>query len=403
VALLGAIQFSPFILFTLPAGVWVDRLSRRALLVVGDVGRAGLLATIPIAYALDAVTLWQLYTVGFLVGTLTVFFDVAYQSYLPSLVQRAHLVEANSKLETTRSGAQLVGPGAAGGLIEALTAPVAIVADAVSFVVSGAFLVRIRHDEKSSRQARPAAAGMRVEVVEGLRYVLGNVYLRAQAACTGIGNFFGSLVFAILLVYAVRTLGLTPAAIGLVFSLSNVGFLLGALLANRISSRLGVGRATIAAAVLFGPGLFLIPLAPSSEPLPFLIGALALMSFGSVVYNITQVSLRQAITPERLQGRMNAVMRFIVWGTIPLGQLAGGALGSTIGLRETLWVGAAGASVGFVPIALSPMRSLDRFPEPDELAPTVAAGAGGVVGGVAAGVDTAGAGAGAGPATASDA
>jgi MFS family permease len=367
VAALSTIEFLPFILFTLPAGVLVDRLPRRAILIVGDAGRALLLGTIPFVHAFGGLTIWQLYAVGFVVGILTVFFDVAYQSYLPSLVERDRLVEGNSKLQVSSSAAQIVGPGLAGALIGVLTAPDAIVVDSLTFVASVCFLFAIRKRERFKRAAaedeRPR---MKDEMLEGLRWVFGNSYLRAQAACTGSGNFFSSLIFAILIVYAVRRLHLSAGEIGLVFSLGNAGFLVGALTANRIGRALGVGRTTLLGSLLFGPGMILIPLAPRAHPLPFLIGAQVLTSFGSVVYNITQVSFRQTITPERLQGRMNSVMRLLVWGTMPLGSLLGGALASTIGLHDAIWVGSIGACFSFVPIVLSPIITLKEMPQPVE-------------------------------------
>jgi MFS family permease len=372
VALLGTIEFLPFVLVSLPAGVWVDRLPRRPILIVGDLGRAALLLSIPIAHWLDLLRLEQLYVVGFLAGVLTVFFDVAYQSYLPSLVDRSQLVEGNSKLEVSRSGAQLGGPGLAGVLVEALTAPIAVLVDAVSYVFSGLFVLRIRTREQVPERAarRSLLAGMRSELAEGLRYVLGHRLLRPIAACTAISNFFYSLVFAIFVVYAVRTLDLSPATIGLVLSIGNVGFLGGALLANRISSRVGVGRAILLGTLLFGPSLLLVPAAPHALPHPFLAASVLFAGFGAVVYNVTQVSLRQAITPERLQGRMNSVMRFIVWGVIPVGTLLGGALGTWIGLRPAMWIGAGGATLAFLPVLFSSVRSVREVPTPaDEPVP----------------------------------
>jgi MFS family permease len=365
VALLGVIVFAPFVLVSLPAGVWVDRLPRRPILIVGDLGRAALLSSIPIAYALDALTIWQLYAVGFLFGVLTVFFDVAYQSFLPSLVTRQQLVDGNSKLEISRSGAQLGGPALAGGLIQALTAPVAVLVDAVSFVGSGLFVLSIRtREEVPARDNRRSPfAGMRAELSEGLRYVLGHRYLRSIAASTATFNFCGNVGGAIFLVYAVRTLGLSPGEIGVVFALGNIGALTGALTSNRVAARIGVGW-TIVAGAATGIAALLIPLAPTSGPIPFLIAAQAIIGFGVVIYNVTQVSLRQAITPERLQGRMNSVMRFVVWGVIPLGSLTGGVIATAIDLRAAIWVGAIGMSLAFLPVLLSPVRSLRRMPEP---------------------------------------
>jgi MFS family permease len=366
VASLTTVQFLPFLLFTLPAGVWVDRLSRRMILIVGDLGRSVLLATIPLAYLLDALTLWQLYAVGFLVGIFTVFFDVAYQSYLPYLVARDQLVEGNSKLQVTVSGAQIGGPAIGGGLIDLLTAPYAIFADAVSFVASGAFTAAIKKRE-SIPERRPGEARpkMWTDLKEGLVYVVKHPYLRPQAICTSTSNFFGSMTFAILLVFAARVWDLSAGMVGLGIGLGSVGWLLGAVSVSRLQRLLGVGKTTLVATILFGPPWLLIPFAPKSFPLPFLVGAIVVGGFGGVVYNITQVSLRQAITPERLQGRMNAVMRFIVWGTLPLGSLAGGALASTIGLRTTLIVSAAGGTLAVLPILFSPILALEKIPEPE--------------------------------------
>jgi MFS family permease len=368
VAALGVVEFLPFILFTLPAGVLVDRLPRRMILIVGDAGRALLLGTIPLVYAFGGLTIGQLYVVGFLGGILTVFFDVAYQSYVPALVERDRLVEGNSKLQVTASAAQILGPGLAGALIGLLSAPDAVAVDAVTFVASACFVLAIRrreHREVPSAAAEPPRR-MKEDMLEGLHWVFGNPYLRAQAACTGSANFFSSVIFSVLIVYAVRVLHLSPAKIGLVFSLGNGGFLVGALLANRIGRLLGVGRATLVAALLSGPPMLLVPLAPRSNPLPLLIAAQVVASFGIVVYNITQVSFRQTITPERLQGRMNSVMRLLVWGTMPLGSLLGGALASTLGLHEAIWIGAIGGSFTFLPILLSPIVRLKEMPNPVE-------------------------------------
>jgi MFS family permease len=367
VAALGIVEFLPFILFTLPAGVWVDRLPRRPILIAGDLGRAALLASIPVAYLGDALTLGQLYVVGFLVGVCTVFFDVAYMSYLPALVERDHIIEGNSKMEISRSAAQIGGPGFGGLLVEAFTAPYAILADAVSFLGSGLFILRIRKHEPRPEppSAEQGKAGLWTELKEGLRFVLGNPNLRAQAGCTGTSNFFSNVSFAIIIVFLVRELGLSPAVIGLVFSIGSVGSLLAAFTSNRISRRFGIGPTTIAMALLFGPATFLVAFAPvGNQAIPFLIVAQLLFGFSVVVYNIVQVSYRQAICPPQLQGRMNSVMRFIVWGTIPLGALLGGALGTWVGLRETLVVGAIGGSLSFLWIFLSPQRHLREMPEP---------------------------------------
>ena len=375
VALLGTIEMLPFILFTLPAGVWVDRLRRRPILIAGDLVRAASLISIPVAYAAGVLSMPQLYVVGFINGIATVFFDVAYQSYLPALVERDQLVEGNSKLEVSRSAAAILGPGAAGFLIGAITAPIAIFVDSISFLASALFLFGIRRREPEVRRQVDehgrVTSSMRRETMEGLRYVLGHPYLRAIAACTSVSNLFSQFVFAILVVYLLRELGLTPAIVGVVFSIGAVGFLLGALSGNRIASRLGVGRTIVLAALAFAPGNVLIAIAPPAAAVPFLIAGVFLGSFSGVVYNINQVSLRQAITPERMQGRMNATMRFLVWGTIPIGSLLAGALATTIGLRETIVIGAIGGFLPVLFVLFSPVRTLREMPAPvDDDPPT---------------------------------
>jgi MFS family permease len=364
-SLLEVLGFLPFILLALPAGVWVDRLRRRPILIVGDASRGVLLATIPIAYAFGVLTIWQLLAVQFVVGIFTVFFDVAYQSYLPSLVEREDLVEANSKLQLTVSLAQVAGPSMSGGLIAAFTAPYAIVVDAISFALSTAFMIPIKRSETlPERHADTPKPAMLPELKEGLRWVVGNPQLRAIAACTGSSNLFGSLSFAIFVLYAVRVLHLSSVQVGLVFACGSVGAVVGALVVGRVRRRFNVGPTIVSSAVLFCAGGLAFPLAPRSFPLPVLIVGFFAIQFGNVVYNITQVSFRQAITPERLQGRMNAAMRWIVWGTIPIGTILGGVIGAAASLHFALWVGAIGSLLPFWIIALSPVRSIRELPEP---------------------------------------
>jgi MFS family permease len=336
--LLGVAGSAPFLLIGLLAGVWVDRLRRRPILIGADVGRALLLGSIPVAALLGLLRIEQLYLVAFLVGILTVFFDVAYQAFLPALVPRARLVEGNSKLEASRSIAQIAGPGLGGGLVQLVTAPVTLVADALSFLGSALFLALIRAPETAPTSE--ARASVWREIGEGLRVVLGNRLLRAIAGCTGTWNLFSNVMFAVLVLYATRELGIEPAV-------------------------LGPGR-TIVGAALFGSATsLLIPLAqgPAAVVVALLTVAHFLMGL-SVVYNITQVSLRQAIIPDRLQGRMNATMRFLVWGTLPMGSLIGGVLGETIGLRPTLVVGALGSLLASVWLLFSPLRHLRDHPVP---------------------------------------
>lgn len=374
--LLTTIEFLPFIFLSLPAGVWVDRLRRRPILIGGDVGRAIALLSIPVAFALDSLTIWQLYVVGFTVGCLTVFFDVAYQSYLPSIVDRDQLVEGNSKLEITRSASQIAGPSLAGILIGLLKAPIAIVLDAFSFLVSAAFIFWIRRAEPpivTHDEAAGPKPSMRQEIAVGLRYVTGHRWLRSIAATTGTSNFFGNISGAILILFLVRDRSFTPELLGFAFSIGSSGVLLAALVTSRLTKRLGVGRMLVLSSIGFSVAGLPVAIAPDS----LLFSAVALSGFlggfCGVAWNVNQVSLRQAITPARMQGRMNATMRFIVWGTMPIGAILGGFLGGAIGLHNTIWVGALGGLLAFVPVALSPVRRIVTMPEPTE-EPPVAAG-----------------------------
>ena len=422
VALLNTMEFLPFVFFALPAGVWIDRLRRRPILIGADVGRAALLATIPVAYVLGVLTIWQLYVVGFAVGVLTVFFDVAYQAYLPSLVDRDRILDGNAKLAATGSIAQTAGPAIAGVLIGALTAPIAILANSLSFVASGIALVLIRKPEhaptsrdggsaahgveraasrvdsvagRTAMAAAPGAAGatsasgsvteapapsLRREIAAGVRYVWANPFLRPIAIAMGWTNFTGQVVFSLFLLYAVRELGLTAATLGLILGIGNVGLILGAVSAQWVARRLGLGRAIVVGLAVAGPATLLIPLAPPDDPIPFLIAQGVVFGWAALVFNINQVSFRQAITPEHLQGRMNATMKFVATVTIPAGSILGGVLATTVGLREALFVGAMGSVFAAVPMLLSPVWRLrgveDVAGMPGVHVPDAAGGAG---------------------------
>ncbi|MEP7287264.1 MAG: MFS transporter [Chloroflexota bacterium] len=369
---LEAAQFAPFLLIGLFAGVWVDRRRRRPILIMGDIGRGLLLASIPLAALFHMLGLGQLYIVAFLVGILTLFFDVAYQAYLPSLVSREHLVEGNSKLEISRAIAQIGGPGLAGILIKLLTAPLTIVLDALSFFISALFLWRVKTQE-AVPVPRAEGRHMLHEIREGLGVVFGSPILRSIAGCTSMANLFGSMQLAVYILFVTRELKLDPAALGLVFSVGSIGGLLGAFLTQRIATRLGVGPAIIVSASMFGITAILVPLAVGTDlvSIGLLIASQFIMGVSGVIYNVNQVSLRQSITPDRLQGRMNASMRFLVWGVMPIGSLIGGFLGEQIGLRGTLWVAAAGSLLAFLWVLFSPLRSLHEQPAPVDEVPAV--------------------------------
>jgi hypothetical protein len=315
---------------------------------------------VPLAAWADRLSMAQLYVVGLLTGVLTVFFDVAYQSYLPHLVGRANLVEGNAKLGMVLGVTEISGPTVGGLLIQVMTAPVAIVVDAVSFLGSALFVGLIRKREDKPERGSHGRLGR--EVMEGLRFVFGNRLLRAIAACTASGNLFGNIGYTMLIVYFARNLQLTPGVIGLVFSVGSVGGLIGAFLTSRVVGWLGQGPTIWMSTVVGGLAALLVPLAAHGWRLWLAAAGLLAGSVARVIYNVTQVSFRQAITPERLLGRMNATMRFVVWGTIPLGALISGLLGSTIGVHRTLWVGAVGALVPIFPVFFSPLRNLRSLP-----------------------------------------
>jgi MFS family permease len=370
VSVLTGLEFLPFLLLGIPAGVWVDRLRRRPILITTDLARGLSLLSIPGAYALDILTLPHLYAVALVNGALTVFFTLAYQAYLPELVERNRLVEANAKFEATETIARLGGPGAGGGLVSLLTAPVAVFADAVSFFVSGTLIFSMRDDERARRvtvepTARP---GFWRELREGGRFALREAYVRPLLATTAILNVGFNMAWAVLLVFAVRELGLGAGTVGFVLSAAEVGGLLGAVLTTRVTKQLGVGPVILGSGALFAPSLVLVALAPSGNAVPYLVSGWAVMSFANVIYNTTTVSLRQSYVPQRLQARVVGFNRTIVWGVSPVGALLGGVLATAVSLRFAIVAGAAVSLAALVPALLSPLRGLRELPEPAKAA-----------------------------------
>jgi len=362
VGLLTAAQMLAFLLIGLPAGAWVDRVRRHHVLIVSDLGRFALLASIPIAWWLDVLGLPQLYAVALLNGAFTVFFDVAHQSYLPHLVGRDRLVEANSRVATVDSAAMTSGPALAGFLIQLLTAPIAIVVDAVSYLFSATCLAAIRRPERKPERVPDRHLGR--EVAEGLGYVFRHRLLRPVAVATGTFNLFASMRNAMLIVVVASELRLPAGNIGLLMAFLGGGGLVGSLVARRVAARLGPGRAMWIPMVAASPFVFLVPLVQSGWRLWLAGLALGVSGIAIACYNITQLSLRQRVTPERLLGRMNATMRFLVWGTLPIGAATGGLIGQYATARTALWVAAAGLALSWLPLFASPLRTL-RQPPPD--------------------------------------
>ena len=351
---LGMLQTLPFALIGLPTGAWVDRRPRRPILMAGDLGRAAFLLTIPVGWLLGHLWLGQLYLVAFGNGVLTVFFDLAYAAYLPSLVDRSRLLDGHSRMELSRSGAQLTGPLLAVELIHMVQAPGAIVADSLSFVGSALFVSRIRTNEQLASRASMSHRRMREDVREGLRYVLRHELLLPIALSTSLITLSTAMTAAVYMIYVLRVLGLRAGMLGVVLALGNVGFLLGALSTKRIARRLGTGKTIVAASATLGLPLLLLLMAPvGPRAIPFLIGGGAIASFSTVVYNTNQVSLRQSVTPPEMLARMTATIRSLVTGVMPIGSLLGGVLATAFGFRITLWITMAVASVAFVPVLAS--------------------------------------------------
>jgi MFS family permease len=339
VGLLTALEFLPFPVLGLVAGVYADRLKRRPLMIGSDLGRMVALLTIPVAFSFGVLTIEQLYVVGLVVGVFNVFFGISYQSYLPALIDRADLVEGNSKIEVSRSTAQLAGPAIAGFAIQAIGAAEAILIDAASYLVSAVSIWLIKKPEP---QPSPATASGRVgfwhEMWEGIQIVIHNPTLWKIAGCTATANLGSNMAFAVELIFMYRYLHLAPSLVGLVFAVGAVGGLLGAVATSAVVKRLGVG-VTLLVSILGGSLLMATPLAAQTNAPVFLCALFFFEFLIGAPYNITQVSLRQAITPDRVQGRMNATMRTIVWGTIPIGSVVGGILGTVIGVVPTIVLG----------------------------------------------------------------
>ncbi len=362
--ILGAAQFAPFLLFGLIAGVWVDRVRRRPVMIAADLIRALCIGVIPVLAVLDLLRIEHLYVIVFVFGTLGLFFDIAYQSYLPTLVKREQLTEGNAKLTATSTIAEVGGPALAGVLIQLLTAPVVLVIDGVSFLCSALGLSLIKRREAP---VAPDPRGRNVlrEVKEGLGFVFQSRLLRTIAATTATSNLFGRILFTVYVLYLAESLELSPAVIGVTFALSSIGSVLGAFVAERCSGWFGLGR-TIAGSILIGnAALLLVPAAASLgvATVPTLVVAMFIWGLANPIYNINQVSLRQGITPDRLLGRMNASMRFLVWGTVPIGYLIGGAIGDSFGLWPTLVIGAVG---GVLPVLwLLPSQLVKLVSQPE--------------------------------------
>ena len=362
--LLTAAALLPHLFFSLPAGAWLDHVaSRRRVMIACDLGRAAIVGTIPLAYALDVLTLAQLYAVAFLAGSLSVLFDLSYPTLFVSLASRDRYIEGNSLVHGSRSFSAVAGPSLAGLLVSAFSAPLAVLGDAVSFLVSALFLGRVRAEEPPIEHHDEA--GLRARVATGLRFIGRNPIFRPTLTAVATLNFFNYAFHALFVLYATRSLGIEPATLGLVLGAGAVGGVLGAFFAGRIGRALGVGRAFLLGCVLFPLPLVLVPLADGPEWL--VIGMLFVAEFcsgfGVMILDINAGSMMFALTPDRLRSRATGAFNFVNWGIRPLGALAGGALGAWIGVRPTLWVATIGALAGALLLLPTPVPGLRELPE----------------------------------------
>ena len=366
VGLLGAAQLLPIVVLGLPAGAWVDRIrSRRRVMVAADLGRAVVLATVPIAWVAGTLTFVQLLVVVAVNAALGTFFDVAIASYLPILVGRDRLVLANSRLELSRSAAAVLGPGAAGFVLRFAAAPIVLALDAISFVAS-ALLVATSPGTERTPTAAPAAldtpGAVRREMLAGVRLALHEPHLRAITATAMTNNLSRAIGMVVAVLFLVREAGVPADGVGLGFALGNSGFVVGALVATRVSRALGIGRAMRLSVRLFWPGMLFLGLAPAAIALPAFTVMLFMNGLGIAIHNVNQVSVRQAVTPDHMLARVAAASRLLVLGALPAGTLIGGVLGSTIGFQNTLLVSAFGFFLGSLPYTVSRIRSLRSLP-----------------------------------------
>ncbi|MCX4736396.1 MFS transporter [Streptomyces sp. NBC_01363] len=363
VGLLTAATTLAFAVIALPAGAMVDGAAKRSIMIVCNVLRLVIIGSVPVAAAFGVLTMAQLYVVAVAAGVCSVFFDVSYQSYVPSLIRADDLMSANGKLGTTQAFAQLGGPSLGGGLVGLFGAAGAMTADAVSYAVSALSILGIRTREEPPPE-RSADETLRRRISEGLKFVFGHSILRRVVACTGTANLFSGMSTALAMVFLVRVLHVRPALTGLIMAGAAIGGIAGGAFAGRLAKKVGSARIiwvsmlvfsapqVIAAAAWQGWGVLLFPL------------GWGIAYFSGMVYNIAQLSYRQSVTPPELMGRMNAAVRWVVWGTLPLGGALGGVLGTLIGVRPALWLAFIGSWAAGWFVFFSPLRRMRDVPQP---------------------------------------
>ncbi|MGW5280327.1 MFS transporter [Streptomyces collinus] len=363
VGLLSAAETSAYLLVALPAGAIVDRVAKRSLMITCNFALLLVIGSVPLAHAFGALTLAQLYAVALISSVFSVFFAVAYQSYLPLLLDRDQLMDANSKLASSQSATQIAGPGLGAGLVTLVGAAAAMTADALSFAASAAALsaIRTREPRRARAEAGPRPA-LRSEIRVGLGYVTGDPILRNSVAFNGTANFFVIMVETLGPVFLIRTLHLRPSLVGLLLALGAVGGVAGGVAARYLSRSVGSARISwIAMTVLSLPGLLIPAAGHGWWVLLFGVGWIS-WTFSSTVAGISLTSYRQAACPPEVLGRVSAAARWINWGTLPLGGLVGGALASALGVHTTLWIAVCGGCCAGLWLFFSPLRGMRDIP-----------------------------------------
>jgi MFS family permease len=354
---LGAFEYFPYLLVGLFAGVWVDRRRRLPILITANFLRASLLALIPVSVWLGHLNFELLYFVAFFAGVCMVFFDIAYQSYLPSLVESHQLIEGNSKLETSRSAAQIAGPGLAGVLAQTVTAPFSIFVTSATFFLSALFMTRIGRREALSSEPQTKQTKLWRSLGDGFRFVRNEPNVFALTRCAMIWNLSWNTVFAVFVLHAARDLHLDSSEIGIIYGASGIGLLLGAIIANQIMARLGVGPTLVLTGFVAAAGGPFFPMFAQSHPLAFycLFTGQFILGFGSCIFGIAFASVTQSIVPATYLGRVMGVSRFITAGALSIGSLIGGYLGHAVVLRATLIIGSIGMFIAVSTLLFSPL------------------------------------------------
>jgi MFS family permease len=356
--LLSALGGAAVLVFGLVAGIWADRVRRRPILIAADLGRAAVLASIPAAAIAGVLGMGQLYAVAAVAGVMTVFFDVAYQAYLPALVERNQILEGNSKLALSSSIAEIAGPGLTGFLVQLITAPIAILFDAVSFLISALLVMGIRRRE--APPARQPPEHLLAEALAGLRRIFADPVLRAIGLRSATAWVFHGFLGSLYMLYAIDILRLSPAVLGLVIATGGAGAMAGAYLAPRVERRFPLGPTFVATSAIYGLTTLLIPLATA---LPALAVALLVTTqlagdMAFMIYTINEVSLRQRVVPSQVLGRVSSGMQLLARGVYPIGALVGGGLGARVGVVTTLFVAAGGLLLSTLWLVASPLRRL---------------------------------------------